>query len=83
MNWDIFRFKKHDQDFYLMFFLNDMKPAPIAISTNLSLLKWIQVFGSIEMTNALIDRFTHRCNIHIFEGESFRFIESKRRLEKK
>lgn len=56
---------------------------PIAISTNLSLPKWIQVFGSIEMTNALIDRFTHRCNIHIFEGESFRFIESKRRLEKK
>lgn len=56
---------------------------PIAVSTNLSLPKWIQVFGSIEMTNALIDRFTHRCNIHIFEGESFRFIESKRRVDKK
>lgn len=56
---------------------------PIAVSTNLSLPKWIQVFGSIEMTNALIDRFTHRCNIHIFEGESFRFIESKQRVDQK
>lgn len=49
----------------------------IAISTNLSLPKWIQTFGSIELTNALIDRFTHNCDIFIFEGESFRFNESK------
>jgi DNA replication protein DnaC len=51
---------------------------PIAVSTNLSLPKWIQTFGSVEMTNALIDRFTHRCDIHMFEGESFRFLESKK-----
>lgn len=50
----------------------------IAVSTNLSLPKWVQAFGSVELTNALIDRFTHRCDIHIFEGESYRFIESKK-----
>ena len=49
----------------------------IAVSTNLSLPKWVQTFGSIELTNALIDRFTHRCDIFVFEGESFRFQESK------
>jgi DNA replication protein DnaC len=49
----------------------------IAVSTNLSLPKWVQTFGSIELTNALIDRFTHRCDIYVFEGESYRFQESK------
>lgn len=49
----------------------------IAVSTNLSLPKWVQAFGSVELTNALIDRFTHRCDVHIFEGESYRFLESK------
>jgi DNA replication protein DnaC len=48
----------------------------IGVTTNLSLPKWLDVFGSIELTNALIDRFTHRCDIQIFEGESFRFRES-------
>ena len=51
----------------------------IAVSTNLSFPKWIQTFGSIELTNALIDRFSHRCEIFVFEGESFRFQESKKR----
>ncbi len=49
----------------------------IAVSTNLSLPKWSQTFGSVELTSALIDRFTHRCDIFTFEGESFRFSESK------
>ena len=49
----------------------------IAVTTNLSLPKWVQTFGSIELTNALIDRFTHRCYIFTFEGESYRFLESK------
>ncbi len=49
----------------------------IAVSTNLSFQKWPQIFGSIELTQALIDRFTHRCEIFTFEGESIRFTESK------
>jgi DNA replication protein DnaC len=51
----------------------------IAVSTNLSFQKWPQIFGSIELTQALIDRFTHRCDIFTFEGESVRFSESKKR----
>lgn len=58
--------------------------APIAISTNLSFEKWTQVFGSIELTAALIDRFTHNCDIFMFDGEcSVRLSEAKERLGKK
>ena len=47
------------------------------ITTNLDLPKWIQTFGSMELTKALIDRFTHKCDIFVFEGESYRFLESR------
>lgn len=56
---------------------------PIAISTNLSFEKWTQVFGSIELTAALIDRFTHNCEIFMFEGDSVRLREAKERGKKK
>lgn len=49
----------------------------IAITTNLSFKKWPQVFGGLELTKALIDRFTHRCEIYTFEGESVRYTDSK------
>lgn len=51
----------------------------IAISTNLSFEKWPQIFGSIELTTALIDRFTHNCEIFTFPGDSIRLEESKNR----
>ena len=56
---------------------------PIAISTNLSFEKWTQVFGSIELTAALIDRFTHNCEIFMFAGDSVRLREAKERASKK
>ena len=56
---------------------------PIATSTNLSFEKWTQVFGSIELTAALIDRFTHNCEIFMFVGDSARLNEAKERGCKK
>lgn len=56
---------------------------PIAISTNLSFEKWTQVFGSVELTAALIDRFTHNCEIFLFEGDSVRLREARERGNKK
>ncbi len=50
----------------------------ILITTNLDFPKWIQTFGSTELTSALLDRFTHKCDIFVFEGESYRFLESKK-----
>jgi DNA replication protein DnaC len=55
--------------------------APIAISTNLSFEKWTQVFGSIELTAALIDRFTHNCEIFLFDGPSNRLADAKKKKE--
>jgi DNA replication protein DnaC len=55
----------------------------IAISTNLSFEKWTQVFGSVELTAALIDRFTHNCEIFMYEGDSVRLREAKERGPKK
>lgn len=50
----------------------------IAVSTNLSFEKWVEVFGSIELTAALIDRFSHKCLIFNFSGESVRFMNAKK-----
>lgn len=44
----------------------------IAISSNLGFKKWGEVFGSLELTTALIDRLTHRAHIFTYEGQSAR-----------
>jgi DNA replication protein DnaC len=49
----------------------------IAVSTNLAFNKWPEIFGSIELTTALIDRFTHNCEIYTYRGQSIRFKQSK------
>jgi DNA replication protein DnaC len=48
-----------------------------AVSTNLSFDKWVEVFGSVELTAALIDRFCHRAEIFAFEGESVRLFHAE------
>lgn len=59
-------------------FASRYEQGSIAVSTNLSFDKWIQVFGSVELTAALLDRFTHKCLIYNFEGESVRYMEAKK-----
>jgi len=54
----------------------------IAVSSNLSLDKWIEVFGSVELTGALLDRFTHNCHIFTYTGESVRMMHAEKRLLK-
>jgi DNA replication protein DnaC len=51
----------------------------IAVSTNLSFDKWTQVFGSVELTGALLDRFTHRSHIFTYKGKSARFAQAVRK----
>jgi len=50
----------------------------IGVSTNLSFEKWVQVFGSVELTAALVDRFTHRSHNFVYNGESIRLMEAQR-----
>lgn len=52
------------------------------ITTNLEFKDWTQVFGSEQLTAALIDRLTHRCQIIQMNGESYRFKQSLQRKKK-
>jgi len=45
----------------------------LIITTNLKFADWTQVFGSEQLTAALLDRLTHKAHILEFIGESFRF----------
>jgi len=46
------------------------------VTTNLDFDKWPEVFGDVRMTEALIDRLTHRADIHVINGESYRFRQT-------
>ena len=48
------------------------------MTTNLDFPKWIQIFGSKELTTALIDRFIHRSHVYSFEGDSIRLSDNHR-----
>jgi DNA replication protein DnaC len=52
------------------------------VTSNLEFSKWEKIFDNAALTTALLDRLTHRSHILIFRGESHRFRESRRRLEK-
>jgi DNA replication protein DnaC len=45
----------------------------LIVTTNLKFADWVQVFGSEQLTAALLDRLTHKAHIIEFVGESFRF----------
>jgi len=45
----------------------------LIVTTNLKFADWTQVFGSEQLTAALLDRLTHHAHILEFIGESFRF----------
>ena len=48
-------------------------------TTNLPIAQWPQIFGDETMTVALLDRLTHRSHVLMFNGESYRMRESRRR----
>jgi len=58
-------------------FASKYEHGSIAVSSNLSFDKWTQIFGSVELTAALIDRFTHKSHICNYQGKSVRLMQSK------
>ena len=48
----------------------------LIMTTNLDFSQWPQVFGSEQLTGALLDRLTHHVHILTMNGGSFRFRES-------
>ncbi len=53
----------------------------LLLTTNLDFARWVEVFGDATLTGALLDRLTHHAHILLFQGESYRFRESRRRKE--
>jgi DNA replication protein DnaC len=51
------------------------------ITSNLEFAQWSSVFGEERLTDALLDRLTHRCHILLMNGESYRFRQSLKRQE--
>lgn len=49
------------------------------ITTNLEFKEWTSIFGTQQLTNALLDRLTHRCHIIPMNGDSYRLKESLKR----
>lgn len=52
----------------------------IIVTTNLPFECWTEVLGSERLTGALLDRLTHRVHIIEANGQSYRFRQSKQRL---
>lgn len=49
----------------------------LLITTNLDFSRWVEVFGDATLTAALLDRLTHHAQILLFQGESYRFRQSR------
>ena len=53
----------------------------LIVTTNLPFEAWTEVCGSERLTNAILDRLTHRVHILEANGESYRLRDSKWRLK--
>jgi DNA replication protein DnaC len=69
-------FAKPTAELLFQFFSDRYERASVAITSNLAFAHWTQVFGTEQMTVALLDRLVHRSHILMMEGESFRFRQS-------
>ena len=55
----------------------------LIVTTNLPFENWTEVCGSERLTGAMLDRLTHRVHILEANGESYRFRDAKRQLQKR
>ena len=55
----------------------------VVVTTNLEFGRWVEVFKSKEMTVALLDRLTHRCDVIVMDGKSRRHEESVKRQQQR
>lgn len=63
----------------LQFIAERYETGSIIVTSNLEFSRWEEVFGDAAMTAALLDRLTHRSHILVFDDESYRLKESRRR----
>jgi len=75
-------FSKTGAELLFEFFAERYERGSVIVTTNLPFDQWTEILGSEWLTGALLDRLTHRVHILEMNGESYRFKESVRRLEK-
>jgi len=69
-------FSRGGAELLFQVFSDRYERSSLLITSNLGFGDWGQVFQGDRMTAALLDRFTHRCEIFEMNGESYRFRES-------
>ena len=55
--------------------------ASVIVTTNLEFSEWVQLFAEEKLTAALLDRLTHRYQVFLMNGESYRFKSSQKRMK--
>ena len=71
-------FSRAGAELLFQVFADRYERGSILITSNLPFSEWGQIFQGERMTAALLDRFTHHCNIFEMNGESYRFRESSK-----
>jgi DNA replication protein DnaC len=69
-------FSEKGAQFFFQVVAQSYERQSLIMTTNLDFSQWPQVFGSEQLTGALLDRLTHHAHILTMNGESFRFRES-------
>jgi DNA replication protein DnaC len=72
-------FSKEGAEHLFQFFSDMYETASLVVTTNLEFSEWTTFMGNTTMTSALLDRFTHHCEIITLNGESYRFKQHKKR----
>lgn len=71
-------FSRGGAELLFQVFADRYERGSILVTSNLPFGECGSVFQGERMTAALLDRFTHRCQIFEMNGESFRFRESSK-----
>jgi len=76
-------FSQEGSQLLFQVFSDRYESGSMIISSNLVFKDWNSVFNDKNLTAALLDRLTHKCDIYQFTWDSIRLQESKKRLERR
>jgi len=64
---------KEGAEHLFQFFSDCYEQRSVIVTSNLEFSDWTKFMGDPTMTSALLDRFTHHCDIFTLNGDSYRF----------
>jgi len=70
-------FSKEGAEHLFQFFSDSYERQSVIVTSNLEFADWTKFMGDQTMTSALLDRFTHHCEILTINGDSYRFKQRK------